>query len=75
MIQGKRNAESSLKQFQDAQSSSDHHEGWRYFMEKTDLAAGTDPTQATHHRQADLERREAKESPNITGIRPSNFPK
>jgi hypothetical protein len=38
------------------------------------LAAGTDPTEATHRRQADLERREAKEGQNDP-VRPSNFGK
>ena len=35
------------------------HEGWRYFIEKTGLKAGTDPAEATQHRQAELEGREA----------------
>ena len=74
VVHGRRNAESTLKDFQEGQSSSDHHAGWRYFLEKSDLAAGTDPTEATHRRQADLERREAKESLNDP-VRPSNFGK
>jgi hypothetical protein len=49
-----------LKKFEDSQSSADRHEGWRYFIEKTDLKPGTDPTQATHRRQTDLEVRESK---------------
>jgi hypothetical protein len=49
-----------VKKFQDAQGSADHHEGWRYFLEKTDLKAGLDPAKATHLRQADLEVRENK---------------
>ena len=60
VVRGKQKAESTLKEFQQAQSSSDHHEGWRYFIEKTDLKAGTDPAEATHRRQAELEVRESK---------------
>ncbi|HYM77476.1 MAG TPA: hypothetical protein VE377_15995 [Candidatus Dormibacteraeota bacterium] len=60
IVRGKQKAELALKQFQDSDSASNHHEGWRYFIEKTDLAVGTDPEEATSLRQADLERREAK---------------
>ena len=47
VVHGKRNAESTLKDFQEGQSPSDHHAGWRYFLEKSDMAAGTDPAEAT----------------------------
>jgi hypothetical protein len=60
VIRGKQNAELQLKKFEDSQDSSDRHEGWRYFIEKTDLKAGTDPAEATQHRQAELEGRELK---------------
>ena len=60
VIRGKQTAESELKKFEDAQGSSDRHEGWRYFIEKTELKAGTDPVEATQHRQAELEGRELK---------------
>jgi len=59
VVRGKRQAESELENFEDSQNSSDRHEGWRYFIEKTDLRAGTDPVKATEHRQAELEGREA----------------
>jgi hypothetical protein len=49
-----------LKKLEDCQGSADHHEGWRYFFEKTDLKPGIDPAQATRLRQADLENRESK---------------
>jgi hypothetical protein len=70
VVRGKQNAESELKKFEDSQDSSDRHEGWRYFIEKTDLKAGTDPAEATLHRQAELEGRESKalretETPNF----------
>jgi hypothetical protein len=60
VVRGKQKAEATVKNFQDAQSSSDRHEGWRYFFEKTELAAGTDPAEATDRRQAELEQRELK---------------
>jgi len=60
VIRGKQSAESELKKFEVSQDSSDRHEGWRYFIEKIDLKAGTDPAQATQHRQAELEGRESK---------------
>jgi hypothetical protein len=59
VVRGKRHAESELENFEDSQNSSDRHEGWRYFIEKTDITAGTDPVKATEHRQAELEGREA----------------
>jgi len=60
VVRGRRRAESELKKFEDSQDSSDRHQGWRYFIEKTDLKAGTDPTEATQRRQAELEGRESK---------------
>lgn len=73
VFQGKRKAETAIKEFQDSQSPADYHEGWRYFFEKTELAAGTDPAEATHLRQADLESREAKESQGSEStLRPSS---
>jgi hypothetical protein len=59
VISGKRHAESELKTLENSQDSSDRHEGWRYFIEKIDLKAGTDPAVATEHRQAELEGRES----------------
>jgi len=49
-----------LKKFEDCQTSADRHEGWRYFIERTDLKPGMDPAQATHRRQIELELRESK---------------
>jgi len=60
VIRGKHNAESGLRKFEDSQDSSDRHEGWRYFIEKTNIEAGTDPVKATQRRQAELEGRESK---------------
>jgi len=60
VVKGRTNAESALKKFESEQSPSDRHEGWRYFLEKTTLKAGTDPAEATELRQAELESRESK---------------
>ena len=70
VVKGRHNAELELKKFEDAQDSSDRHEGWRYFIEKTDLTAGTDPAEATRHRQAELEKRESKALRKTTPIFP-----
>ena len=70
VIRGKQNAELQLKKFEDAQDSSDRHEGWRYFIEKTELKAGTDPAEANQHRQAELEGRESKA---LRDTEPPNF--
>jgi len=63
VVKGKQQAESAVKQFQEALSSSEYQEGWRYFFEKTSLKAGTDPAEATNLRQAELESRETKAPP------------
>ena len=60
VVTGKQYAESELKKYEDSEDSSDRHEGWRYFIEKTNLQAGTDPVEATQRRQAELEGRESK---------------
>lgn len=60
VVRGKQNAELALKKLEAAQGSTDQHEGWRYFIEKTEMKAGTDPEEATDLRQAELETRESK---------------
>jgi hypothetical protein len=60
VVRNKQNAELALKKLETCQSSADRHEGWRYFLEKTDMKAGTDPAEATDVRQAKLELRESK---------------
>src|SRR3984893_8817092 len=67
VVKGRQNAESTLKNFEAEQSSADRHEGWRYFLEKSTLKAGTDPAQATEWRQAELERRESKATQHAEG--------
>jgi hypothetical protein len=60
VIKGRTTAENVLSQQEKSQSSEDRHAGWRYFLEKTDLRAGMDPTEATNLRQARLEVRESE---------------
>ena len=60
VVKGKQLAESTLQKLKTCQDSSDHHEGWRYFIEKTDQKPGIDPAEATQQRQEELEVRESK---------------
>jgi len=76
VVRGKQNAQAAVKKWEDSQDSTDHHEGWRYFSESTDLKAGTDPAEATRHRQVTLESRESEALESEPIIRPSsNFRK
>jgi hypothetical protein len=60
VVKGKQNAESRVQALEAGQDSSDHLQGWRYFIEKTDQQPGIDPAQATQRRQQELEVRESK---------------
>jgi hypothetical protein len=60
VVKGKSLAESTLQKIEACQDSSDHYEGWRYFIEKTDQKPGIDPNEATQQRQQELEVRESK---------------
>lgn len=60
VVRGKQLAESTLQRLQACQDSTDHFEGWRYLIDKSDLKPGTDPAEATVLRQRDLEMRESK---------------
>jgi hypothetical protein len=68
VVKGRQNAESTLKNFESEQSPADRHEGWRYFLEKSSLKAGTDPAEATELRQAELESRETKATQESEGF-------
>ena len=72
VVRGKQDAESALEKLESYQSSEDHHEGWRYFLEKTGMKAGTDPAEATHLRQAELEVRESKAMQETNALRPES---
>jgi hypothetical protein len=60
VVRGKDSAESTVKQFELSQASEDRHAGWRYFIEKTSTAPGTNPAEATRRREAELDLRERK---------------
>ncbi|HZR57796.1 MAG TPA: hypothetical protein VFA74_13055 [Terriglobales bacterium] len=60
VIKGRTAAENILSQQEKGQGSEDRHAGWRYFLEKTDLRPGMDPTEATNLRQTRLEVRESE---------------
>ncbi len=60
VVKGRQNAEATMKEFEGGQASEDRQLGWRYFLEKTELLAGTDPAEATRHRQRELDLRESK---------------
>ncbi len=60
MVKGKELAKSALQKLEACQDSSDHHEGWRYFIEKTEQKPGVDPVEATRRRQEELDTRESK---------------
>src|SRR5438874_2927621 len=52
-------AEHLLRDYEFGQSEQARHNGWRYFLEETDLVPGMNPDEATKLRQARLERRES----------------
>ena len=60
VVKGKQFAEATLQKLEACQDSSDQHEGWRYFIEKTDQKPGIDPVEATERRQQQLEVRESR---------------
>ena len=60
VVKGRQSAEITIRQFESRQSSEDRQVGWRYFLEKSKLMAGTDPAEATHLRQMELEIRESE---------------
>ena len=77
VVKGRHKAESELKKFEDSQEYSDRLDGWRYFVEKSQVKPGTDPIEATQQRQAELEKRESKALRNTTTpiVRSPNPPK
>jgi len=53
-------AEHLLRDYEFGQSDQDRHNGWRYFLEETDLVPGMSADEATKLRQATLEGRESE---------------
>jgi hypothetical protein len=62
IVKGRDNALAMIGHFETGQSAEDRQDGWRYFLEKTDLKAGMDPGQATNLRQTQLDLRESDKS-------------
>jgi hypothetical protein len=60
VVRGQQNAALAMRHFEDGQASDDRQNGWRYFLEETELAPGMDPEQATQQRWMEFEARESK---------------
>jgi hypothetical protein len=60
IVKGRVSAQSMITQFEAGQSAEDRQEGWRYFLEKTDLRAGMNPEEATNERQTRMDVRESQ---------------
>ena len=70
VVKGRQLADLTLQNHETNQDSADHHEGWRYFIEKTRLKPGIDPREATLLRQQELESRESTEMRETKAIFP-----
>jgi hypothetical protein len=57
-------AEQLLREYEFAQNETDRHNGWRYFLEQSDLLPGTSADEATRLRQTALDVRESEFSVN-----------
>ncbi len=60
IVKGRNNALAAIVQFEAGQSAEERQDGWRYFLEKTDLKPGMDPDQATNMRQMRQDVRESE---------------
>jgi len=60
VIKGMEAAQKTLNDFDWCQSQEDRREGWRYFLEETDMRPGTDPEKATKLRQLRLDLQESQ---------------
>jgi hypothetical protein len=61
VVKGRENGEKLIKQYEACQSAADRQEGWRCFLERTDMKPGLDPQEATDLRQSTLELRESRD--------------
>jgi len=59
VLQAHTAAENLMRDYEFGQSEEDRYNGWRYFLEETDLAPGMNADEATKLRQVRLERRES----------------
>ena len=60
VVRGQDSAAIAMRRLEEQQASDDRHEGWRYFLEETELKPGMDPAQATRQRWTEFEARESK---------------
>ena len=60
IVKGRTSAQTMITQFESGQSPEDRQEGWRYFLEKTDLKPGMNPEEATNLRQTRMDVRESQ---------------
>jgi hypothetical protein len=60
VVKGIKAAEKTLGNFILCQTEDNRREGWRYFLEITDLEPGMDPEKATQLRQTRSDRRESR---------------
>ncbi|PYV76370.1 MAG: hypothetical protein DMG97_04275 [Acidobacteria bacterium] len=59
VVKAHASAEHLMRDYEFGQSEEDRYNGWRYFLEETDLAPGMNADEATKLRQVRLERRES----------------
>jgi hypothetical protein len=59
VLQAHTAAENLMRDYEVGQCEEDRYNGWRYFLEETDLAPGMNAAEATKLRQVRLERRES----------------
>jgi hypothetical protein len=60
VVKGHAAAEKLLLDFDGSLGTQDRREGWRYFLEETDLAPGIEAEKATWIRQTRLDREDCK---------------
>ena len=60
VVPGKAAAQELLQSLERGQNEEDRYAGWRYFIEQSDLAPGTDAQQATKLRQIRLDRQDSE---------------
>jgi hypothetical protein len=72
VVKGLQLAENTLHNLQASQDPRDHHQGWRYFIEKTAQKPGIDPREATLLRQQELEVRESTASTGTEKLNPES---
>jgi hypothetical protein len=60
VVKGHAAAEKLLSDFDGSLGAQDRREGWRYFLEETDLAPGIEAEKATRIRQTRLDREDCK---------------